>query len=340
MKLSARDAAQYFRAPRATGAGILIYGADAMRVALKRQDLVAALLGPGAEEEMRLTRLAGADLRRDKAALLDAIKASGFFPGQRIVLVDDATDGLAPIFQQTLEDWAEGDAFIVATAGSLTARSALRKLFEGARETLIAAIYTDPPGREEIEAQLSKAGLTNISGPAMRDLTALGQALDPGDFRQFAEKLGLYKIGDDTPLTPEDITAVAPPIADAALDDIVRAAAEGALQTLGAALPRLAAQGVNPTTLCIALQRHFRQLHAAASHPQGPDQGLARMRPPVFGPRRDQMLRQARHWGLARLEDVLSQILETDRTLRSSAPVPPGALMERLLIRIAMLHNR
>ena len=37
----------------------------------------------------------------------------------------------------------------------------------------------------------------------------LARALDPGDFRQTVEKIGLYKFGDDTPLTPDEIAALA-----------------------------------------------------------------------------------------------------------------------------------
>ena len=51
MKLSTRDAEAYFAKPDAAKAGLLIYGADAMRVALKRQKMLAALLGPGARRK-------------------------------------------------------------------------------------------------------------------------------------------------------------------------------------------------------------------------------------------------------------------------------------------------
>ena len=52
-----------------------------MRVAIRRQELLEALLGDNAEEEMRLTRMSGSDLRSDPALLLDGLKANGFFPG-------------------------------------------------------------------------------------------------------------------------------------------------------------------------------------------------------------------------------------------------------------------
>ncbi|WP_224816848.1 DNA polymerase III subunit delta [Hasllibacter sp. MH4015] len=340
MKLSTRDANAYFKRPDTSAAGCLIFGDDAMRVALKRQDLMAALLGDNAEEEMRLTRLTGAELRSDGALLLDAVKAVGFFPGPRAVLVDSATDGLAKTFATAFEEWAEGDAQIIATAGRLTAKSALRKVFEGNKRAYAAAIYDDPPGRAEIEDMLKEADIIAPDRDAISDLEALARSIGPGDFRQMVEKLGLYKRGDATPVSAADIEAVAPLTRDAELDDILHATAEAETGAIGPILLRLGQQGVAPVTLCISALLHFRALHAAASHPNGAAAGLQAMRPPVFGPRRDRMARQAGRWGRDALEAALSMLVETDLTLRSGGSAPQMAIMERTLIRLAMLPGR
>ena len=57
MKLNPREALGYFAKPDPARTGLLVYGADAMRVALKRQQVISALVGPGGDEEMRLTRI-------------------------------------------------------------------------------------------------------------------------------------------------------------------------------------------------------------------------------------------------------------------------------------------
>jgi DNA polymerase-3 subunit delta len=341
MKLTGRDAPGYFAKPEAHRTGLLIYGPDGMRVALKRQEVIAALIGPQGEEEMRLTRLPAADLRKDPAMLLDAIKAQGFFPGPRVAFVEDATDAMAPTIISAVEDWQEGDAQIIVTAGQLKPTSKLRKLFEGHPNAYAAAIYDDPPSREEIEATLAKSGLRDIGNDAMRDLTALARELDPGDFRQTMEKLGLYKLGDDTPLTPEDIAACAPSSTEAELDDILNIVAEARSGEIGPVMKRLRAQGVQPVSLCITATRHFRTLYTAASDPGGAAQGMGRVRPPVFGPRRDRMLRQAQNWGASKLEQALSLLTETDLQLRSAGQhAPEMALVERALIRLAMMAAR
>lgn len=341
MKLSPRDAPRYFARPEPGRTGLLIYGMDAMRVALRRQEVIKALVGPAGEEEMRLTRIPAAELRKDPALLQDAVKAVGFFPGPRVAFVEDATDGLAKVIEAALADWQEGDAQIVVTAGSLNARSALRKAFEGHPNAYATGIYDDPPGRAEIEATLKAAGLGEVSGPAMQDIEALSRLLDPGDFRQTIEKLALYKLGDATPLAPEDVAACAPVSTEADVDDVLHVVAEGRSGEIGPLLSRLKAQGAQPVGLCIATMRHFRTLYAAAAHPDGPAQGVARMRPPVFGPRRDRMIRQAQGWGAARLEQALGVLTETDLALRSGGQTAPQmALMERALIRLAMLGRR
>lgn len=341
MKLSARDAQAYFARPEADRTGLLIYGQDGMRVALRRQEVISALVGPNGEEEMRLTRLPASDLRKDPALLLDSIKAQGFFPGPRVTFVEDAGDGLAPVITDALAEWKEGDAQVIVTAGSLKPASKLRKLFEGHANAYAAAIYDDPPSRAEIDAALAKAGLKNVGTDAMRDLTALAQQLDPGDFRQMLEKISLYKVGDPEPLTPEDILACAPLSTEAALDDVLHIVAEARSGEIGPVMKRLRAQGVQPVTLCMAASRHFRALYTAASDPDGAAKGMSRMRPPVFGPRRDRMLRQAQAWGAARLEHALALLTDTDLQLRSANRTAPAmALVERSLIRLAMLAGR
>ncbi|MEN8685420.1 DNA polymerase III subunit delta [Marivita sp.] len=341
MKLPPREASGYFARPDPAKLGILIYGEDAMRVALKRQELIAALIGPEGEGEMRLTRIPAAELRKEPALLGDAIKAVGFFPGARVAFVEDANDTVIKPITAAIEDWQPGDAQIVVTGGQLQAKSALRKLFEGHSNAYAAALYNDPPSRAEIEAELTRAGLARPDGAAMEMLTSLSKELDPGDFRQTLEKIALYKLGDDAPLSPGEVTLCAPGSTEADLDDVLNIVAEGRTGEIGPVMARLEAQGTAAVTLLIMATRHFRALHTAASDPGGVGQGMGRLRPPVFGPRRDRMSRQASGWGMYRLEQALQMLLETDLSLRSAGQHGPAlAIVERALIRLAMLGRR
>lgn len=328
MRLNTRDANAYFKRPDPDKTGLLIYGSDAMRVALKRQEFLKNLLGPNAEEEMRLTRMAAGELRRDPAMLLDAVKAVGFFPGPRAALVEEANDNVAKILSEALTDWQPGDAQIVVTGGDLKKTSKVLKAFADGKTTYAAAIYDNPPDRGEIEAMLAEAKL-QPDGDAMGALTDLARAIDPGDFRQTVEKLSLYKLGDPSAVTLEDIAACAPTSTEADVDDILHVVSEARAGDIGPVMAKLQAQGVNPVTLTIMAMRHFRTLYRIAASPGAP----------IWGVRdRDRAQRQAKSWGAAKLETALGVLTDTDLTLRSAAQTAPQlALVERAFIRLAML---
>jgi DNA polymerase-3 subunit delta len=186
MKLSGAEANRFLAKPDASIAAVLIFGADAMRVALKRQEAIAAILGPMGE--MRLTRLPGSDLRKSAAPLLDACREIGFFAGPRVVFVEDATDGTADSIGIALGEWRAGDAQIVITAGDLKGKSALKTLFEKHPGAVCIGLYNNPPTRAEIEADLAKAGLMGFDDPRFPDyMQEIGIPLDPADLRIVSE---------------------------------------------------------------------------------------------------------------------------------------------------------
>ena len=329
MNLRGAQATRFFAKPDAGTAGVLIYGADAMRVALKRQEFIANYAGPGADEDMRLTRMSGAEAKSDPTAVLDALKAVGFFPGPRVVFVDGVTELQAPPILAALDNWTEGDAALVVTAGALKKTSRLRKAFESHARAAAVGLYDDPMGQEEIEAAIAAESLS-LTPEARRGIDALALQLDPGDFRQTLTKIALYAGGEQ--VDAEAVALMAPATIDAETDEVIAAAADGRSAAIGPLMQRLEGQGIAAVTLVIFATRHFQQLHAAAVAG-----GVGNLRPPVFGPRRDAMDRQVRAWGAARLEAALALLMETDLTLRSASRAPQMAVMERAFIRLSMM---
>ena len=341
MKLSSRDALSIFTRPDPNKTGVLIYGANAMRVALKRQQLVNGLIGPLGAEEMRLTRLQGGELRRDSVALNDAIKAVGFFPGPRVVLVEDANENCGDAVLAGLKDWQRGDAQIVVIGGALKPTSKIRKAFEAHPNAWSIAIFDEPPSRAEIEAGLAKVGMGEVSPEASLAIFDLSKALDPGDFHQFLEKLSLFCMTESGPVEIGNVDDCAPQSTEAALDDVISLVADLKTNALVPVLHRVIAQGGTATGLCIAALRHFRMLHTAACDPAGAAQGVGKLRPPVYGQRRDRIQRQVTSWSRDHLELVISLLLETDLKLRSAGQTAPQmAQVERCFIRITMMGKR
>ena len=90
-------------------------------------------------------------------------------------------------------------------------------------------------------------------------------------------------------------------------------------------------------TICIGAMGHFKTLHAAACDPGGPAAALKWARGGFK--QKEAMQRQATQWGARSLERALALLVETDLTLRSASRAPTMGVVERALIRLAMMKR-
>ena len=341
MKLNPRELSKFLDKPDRSLAAVLFYGSDTMRVALKRQEYLENLLGPNAEQEMRLTRFSGDDILKDRAAVFDAVKSVGFFPGQRAVLIENTSDKTAKTIIECIEAWNNTDAHIVVTSGLLRPASQLRKAFENFQNTLAAPIYDNPLTEMEIKTELTRAGLQINDPDIMEALYNLSKELEPGDFRNTLEKIYLYKLSDKSPLTAKDISLCSPISAEANLEEIIHAVSDGKTNKINHILNRLEAQGVQPVTLCLSFQRHFKLLLNLKNQGGTPLEAISSYKPPIFGPKRNAILNQLKLWNEETLKIALSFFVELDLDLRSATNRYPSlAMTERVLIRVAMIARR
>ncbi len=251
------------------------------------------------------------------------------------MLVEGASDGLAKAMAEALAGWRAGDGVLVVTAGALTAKSALRVAFEKAPNAVAVGIYDDPPSRAEIAAMVAQAGLGGVDEVAMGELTTLAQEVEPGDFRQTLEKLALYKLGDDAPLSPAEILALAPNAGDTDELDLAaavarrRGAADRAADPPAAGAGQAAGGHRDPGAALFP---------GAACHRRGPRRAVGGG---AQGLRLWQPARQDGGTGAGAgrrpsWKSALAQLIECDLTLRSTSRAPTMALVERALVRIAV----
>ena len=338
MKLTNRDIASFFKSPPKGITGVLIHGSNPMRVSDKREQFIKSLLGFSADEEMRLTRISRENLKKAPEQAVDLCKARGFFPGERALLIEEANETISDIIIKAVEAWKDGDATIVVTAGSLKPSSSLRKFFELKKNTYSVPIYDNPMTKFEVEKIIAKSGLKNVTQDGFAQLVLVASQLQPGDFKQTVEKLALYKLNDEKPVTFQDIINCAPVSNEAGIDEVLNVILAGNELKISQILSRLSSQGTLPVTLIIAATRHFKALFSIISNPGGTNAGATALRPPIFGPRKESLINQAQKWGPIKIKKAIKILTATDLQLRSSnQQVPQIALVERLFIRIAML---
>ena len=334
MKITSRDGRRFCAEPSAEVSGFLLYGPDQGLVAARRSILLAALTASAGGEPVRID---AADARRSPADVDAALRTQGFFGGRPVVLIEGGTDGLARGLAPIVEGLTPEDGVIIVTADVLPARSSLRKLFERSRGLAAISLFPEVPNRGEIEALLAEMGVERgLADDAAADLARLAAEMDYGGFLKLLESLSIYSVSGDGPISAADVAAVAPMGLEGDLDRFVAVVANGEVAALGSSLRRLAAGGATVVSIVLALQRHFRMLLSAAAS----GTGIEGLRPPLYGPRRDQVARQLRSWHRERLEQANRLLFETDARLRSTERMPDLALVERTALRLAIMAGR
>lgn len=342
MKLSDEAAAGFCARPDPAVRAALLYG-DPDLVAERRAVLTGAYLGAdrAAGEVERVTADA---LRRDAAALDAALRSRGFFATRRVVILEDAGDGLADAVEAALP--ASGpDAALIVCAGSLRAGGALRRLFEGARGAAALACWGRTPDRGAIAARLDALGAPAPDAEGMAALEGLADGLERGAFWTELDKLALYKGREAGPITAADVAASGPSTIGSALDAALDAVAGGKPGAVRAALARLAAQGVDDDAVAAAAVRRFRSLAAAAALMEaeslGAEAALGRLRPPIRFPRAKPLALTLARWRRREIEEALAALCDLHATARAAgASAHRRAMVERALIRVAMTAGR
>lgn len=340
MKLSGAEAARFIDKPDPNLLGLLLYGGDPAEISARKTRLCRKLLGAGDESDMSLTRIAAADLRRDPALAVDALRARGFFGGRQVVTVEDAGDGHAEALKTALAGAVAGDAFLIVTAGVLPARSKLRKLFEDSKTAAAAGVYADAPGPDQIRRILQEAGAAGATGEALEAIRIVGAGSGVGAARELIERLALYRLDDGGEIEAEDVALCAGDAGEAEIDRLIDAALLGRSGEIGLLLRRLVGQGQSAHAIARALAWRLRQLHNVRTSSDAPDAAIGKLRPPVFGDRRATLLSAARKWRLNHVEGALQLSLLLDADLRRSHAGSDLPLVERCLMRLALTAER
>jgi DNA polymerase-3 subunit delta len=307
----------FLRRPDPDIRAVLLYGPDT-GLARERADNLARSICPDLRDPFRVADLAAAVLARDPARLADEAAQIGLLGGRRVVRVREAGDALALLFARFLADSVGsrggGDTLVIAEAGDLPARSALRRAFDEAPAA--AAIGCYPDSARDL-AQVIREAFAAHNIAASRDATDFLVAHLGEDrllTRAELEKLTLYA-GDGGHIGLDDARGVITDSAALSLDDALLAAAEGDVASLDRALARVFQEGESPVTVIRALLRHLQRLHLLAARIAGGgsvEEAIRSARPPIFFKEQDSYRRQLQRWSPARLRRALERVAEAE----------------------------
>jgi DNA polymerase III subunit delta len=317
VKLAGGRVEAFLRRPDTGIRAVLLYGPDA-GLARERAEIVARGICPDLGDPFRVAELSAATLAGDPARLADEAAQISLMAGRRVIRVRDAGDTLAALFARFLADsggrLSAGDSLVVAEAGDLPARSALRRAFDDS--PVAAAIGCYPDSARDLAAVIRDACAAHRVAISRDALDFLVEHLG-GDrllTRSELEKLTLYA-GDGGQIDIDDARAVVADSAALSLDDALLAAVEGDGPALDRALARVFQEGESPVSVIRALLRHLQRLHLLAAQiaaGRSVEEAMRAARPPIFFKQQDSHRRQLARWSETRLRRALDQVADAE----------------------------
>lgn len=333
MKLAGARLARFIAAPDAAVRAVLLHGEDEGMVRERAARIVAAIV-PDPADPFRVAELTGDALRADPVRLDDEARALSLIGGRRVVRVRGAEDREAALFERFFASPPPGDSLVIAEAGDLGGKSALRRVFEGAKEGV--AIFCRADGVEELGALVDGVMAAHRVRIAREARRYLAEHLSPDRSMNRAEleKLALYA-GDGGSVSYDEARAVVGDSAEITLDDAVKAAAAGDFEALERSLQRAFDEGESPVTVLRAALRHFQQLYvgcarvAAGTAPEDAVLGLR-----VFSDLRTAMPAHLRLWSRGRAAAALTALSAAERNAKRTG-IPAEVVCREAMLRVA-----
>ena len=336
MIVKAQEADRFAASPPKHLRAALVYGPDAGLVQERAEKLLKSVVADLADP-FNVADLSESTLLSDPARLADEAAAISMLGGRRVVRVRGATNNLADLFEQFLDD-PPGDALVVVEGGDLNKSTGLPKLFGNEDKAAAIACYADTArSLEDVVRDTLRSEGFSIAPDALHDaVSRLGS--DRGVTRRELEKLMLYAQGKKA-ITSEDINAVMGDEAEARAEEASDAAGSGDLPRLDLALERLWTADISVNQVLRGAMGHFQRLtlvKESMGRGESMETAMRKLRPPVHFLREQSFKAQANRWNEERLADALDMLLEAEALSRTTA-VPAEAVCGRALMNIAAL---
>jgi DNA polymerase-3 subunit delta len=318
LKLTAGRAEAFLRSPNPEVRAVLFYGPDAGLIR-ERADALGRTVTPDLRDPFRVADLTGAGLATDPTRLHDEAAQISLMGGHRLVRVREIGDAQSAVFTRFLAD-PPADALVVAEAGDLPSRSALRRLFDDASRGVAIGCY--PDSARDL-AEVIRDSLATHRITASRDAIEFLVMHLGGDrllTRGELEKLALY-VGDGGKVELDDARLSIADSAGLSLDDAVFAAAEGDAASLDRVLSRVFQEGESPVSIIRAALRHLQRLHLLAARVAGGDSlesAMRSARPPIFFKQQDSIRRQLTLWREPRLRRALDRLAAAEVQIKTT----------------------
>ena len=219
-----------------------------------------AIGGPNAESEMRITRYFNQEILSKRDEIMSLLQTKSFFPGCQIIILSGLPERNCNIIAEIASDWQNGDAITIVTMDGLSNNSELKKILHSNRSVAVVNYAKNSLNSEVLKSKLTEDGIKFDGNEVVDALLEFSKFSSEDILDNELEKLKIFKLYDDNPLTTKDFFDVVSTNYELNELGLAVALAEKNIIEFEKILSNFFSQGKNPITILQFIFAYFHKL--------------------------------------------------------------------------------
>ena len=295
-----------------------------------------AIGGPNAESEMRITRYFNQEITSKRDEIVSLLQTKSFFPGRQIIMLNGLPEKDYKIITEIASEWQNGDATTIVTMDKLSKNSELKKILESNTKVALVNYSKNILDSDFFKSKLKEDGINFAGNEVINALVDFSKFSPEDILENELEKLKVFKLYDDKPLTTEDFFDVVSTNYELNELSLAVALAEKNIIEFEKSLCIFFSQGKSPITILLFISAYFHKLSLIKLY--GPNSFEVRREYPfLISNDLEKAKIQAQRWSPKQLALVLNSITVSDLKLRKHSSFFQRSILTQCLSKILKL---
>ena len=295
-----------------------------------------AIGGPNAESEMRLTRYFNQEISSKRDEIMSLLQTKSFFPGCQLIMLNWLPEKNYKIITEIASEWQNGDAITIVTMDKLSKNSELKRILQSDRSIALVNYSENTLNREVLKSRLNKDGIKFDGSEVVDALLEFSKFSSEDTLENELEKLKIFKLYDDNPLTTEDFFEVVSTNYELNELGLAVALAEKNIIEFEKSLSIFFSQGKSPITILQFISAYFNKLSLIKLY--GPNSFEVRREYPfLIANNLENAKIHAQRWSNEKLTLALNSLTISDLQLRKHPTFSQRSILTQCLSKILKL---
>ena len=277
-----------------------------------------AIGGPNAESEMRITRYFNQEIIGRRDEIVSLLQTKSFFPGRQILMLNGLPEKDHQIITEITSESQNRDTVTIVTMDKLSKNSELKKILQSNAKVALINYSKNILNSDFLKRKLAEDGIKFSGNEVLDALVEFSKFSSEDILENELEKLKIFKLNDDKPLTTEDFFDVISTNYELNELSLAVALAEKNIIEFEKNLSIFFSQGKSPITILLFISAYFHKLSLIKLY--GPNSFEVRREYPfLIANNLEKAKIQAQLWSPEQLSLVLNSLTISDLKLRKNS---------------------